>query len=188
MTITLRTTKGSELTFAELDGNFTDLDGRILDSSAIQAIIDSAYVQSRSFIVDSDEFLTKLGEVKGNIVPATDSAFDLGDSTHRWKDLWLSGTTLHLGDGTIGWDGNYLDFSRPLRAEMELTGDLDMKGNTFTTTTGKLQIAANLTGGFTPPGDRIEFVRAEGDAGILPIMTLGTSDAAYGEGQVTIGD
>lgn len=189
MTITLRTTKGSELTFAELDGNFTDLDGRILDSATIQAIIDSAYIQARDsdFIADSDVFLTKLGAVKGNIIPAVDSAYDLGDSTHRWKDLWLSGTTLHLGDATIGWDGNYLDFGQPLKAEMELTGDLDMKGNTFTTTTGKLQIAANLTGGFTSSGDRIEFLRAEGDAGILPMMTLGTSEL-YSGAQVTIGD
>jgi hypothetical protein len=36
MTITLRSTKGSELTFSELDGNFTDLDNRLslLDSGA----------------------------------------------------------------------------------------------------------------------------------------------------------
>jgi hypothetical protein len=54
MTITLRNTKGSELTFAELDGNFTDLDGRITslpDSAQVAGIItgqvDSAYVQAR---------------------------------------------------------------------------------------------------------------------------------------------
>ena len=54
MTITLRNTKGSELTFAELDGNFTDLDGRItsLPASAqvatiITGQVDSAYVQAR---------------------------------------------------------------------------------------------------------------------------------------------
>lgn len=30
MAIVLRLTKGSELTFAELDGNFTDLDNRLI--------------------------------------------------------------------------------------------------------------------------------------------------------------
>lgn len=34
MTITLRLTKGSELTHAELDGNFTDLDGRLTTAAA----------------------------------------------------------------------------------------------------------------------------------------------------------
>jgi len=38
MTITLRTQKGSELTYAELDGNFTDLDAR----AAISYVADSA--------------------------------------------------------------------------------------------------------------------------------------------------
>jgi len=59
MTITLRTTKGSELSFAELDGNFTDLDGRVQDSNDVRTLIDSAYIQARvdsayvSGIIDS---------------------------------------------------------------------------------------------------------------------------------------
>ena len=42
MTITLRNTKGSELSFTELDGNFTDLDTRIIalpDSAQVATII-----------------------------------------------------------------------------------------------------------------------------------------------------
>jgi len=46
MTITLRSTKGSELTHAELDGNFTDLDTRIqqidvFDSNNAQGLINA---------------------------------------------------------------------------------------------------------------------------------------------------
>lgn len=46
MTITLRSTKGSELTHAELDGNFTDLDSRIqqidvFDSVNAQGLINA---------------------------------------------------------------------------------------------------------------------------------------------------
>lgn len=49
MTITLRSTKGSELTHAELDGNFTDLDGRIqqidvFDSVNCQGLINATVV------------------------------------------------------------------------------------------------------------------------------------------------
>lgn len=49
MTITLRSTKGSELTHAELDGNFTDLDGRIqqidvFDSVNAQGLINATVV------------------------------------------------------------------------------------------------------------------------------------------------
>ena len=41
MTITLRNTKGQALTFNELDGNFTDLDSRILSQAQIEGFIDS---------------------------------------------------------------------------------------------------------------------------------------------------
>ena len=41
--------------------------------------------------------LTLSGNVKSNLVPSQDSAFDLGDSASKWKDLYLSGGTIHLG-------------------------------------------------------------------------------------------
>ncbi len=33
-----------------------------------------------------------------SINPVTDSAYDLGDNTHRWKDLYLTGSSIHLGN------------------------------------------------------------------------------------------
>ena len=46
---------------------------------------------------------------QGNIVPTADSSFDLGDSEKKFKDLYLSGGTIHLGgidlkdsNGTFG--------------------------------------------------------------------------------------
>jgi len=41
--------------------------------------------------------LTLSGNVKSNLVPSQDSSFDLGDSAKKWKDLYLSGGTIHLG-------------------------------------------------------------------------------------------
>ena len=37
--------------------------------------------------------------ITGNLVPTTDSTFDLGDSAKKWKDLYLSGQTIHLEIG-----------------------------------------------------------------------------------------
>lgn len=39
--------------------------------------------------------------VGGNIIPAVNVAYDLGSSARRFKDLWLSGTTINLGTETI---------------------------------------------------------------------------------------
>jgi len=37
----------------------------------------------------------------GNIIPSANVTYDLGTTTNRWKDLWLSGNTIHLGDAAI---------------------------------------------------------------------------------------
>ena len=44
---------------------------------------------------------TKLGDVSGHIIPDTNITYDLGSTTHRFRDLFLSGTSISLGDATI---------------------------------------------------------------------------------------
>lgn len=39
--------------------------------------------------------------VAGNITPFTDVLYDLGSATYRFRDLWLSSNSLHLGDAVI---------------------------------------------------------------------------------------
>jgi len=43
----------------------------------------------------------KLAAVTGHIVPALDSTVDLGDSSRKFRDLYLSGNSIHLGDNLI---------------------------------------------------------------------------------------
>ena len=68
-----------------------DNDRKYLDSNSATAFIDSAYVQLRSPPTD-------LSAVGQHIVPATGSLYDLGDSNTFWRDLYLSGSTIVLGD------------------------------------------------------------------------------------------
>ena len=67
------------------------IDATYLDSAEAIAIVDSAYVQARTPQID-------LSAVDQHIVPATGSLYDLGDSNYYWRDLYLSGSTLVLGD------------------------------------------------------------------------------------------
>ncbi len=39
--------------------------------------------------------------IEGSIVPKTDSTFNLGSATQRWKDIYLSGSTLDINGTTI---------------------------------------------------------------------------------------
>lgn len=99
MTITLRGTKGVELTHAELDGNFTDLDGRVttlqnattLDSAATIALIDSSYVQSH---IDSDHVQARSLSLSKYYYEA-----DSGDTVFTGADL--QSNTLSFDSSTI---------------------------------------------------------------------------------------
>ena len=44
------------------------------------------------------------GKLNFNIVPLTDSTYSLGDSDKRFKELWLSGSTIHLGNKALSVD------------------------------------------------------------------------------------
>ena len=44
----------------------------------------------------------------GDIVPNEDSAYDIGSPTAKWRDLYLSGSSIHLGDRVITDAGDQL--------------------------------------------------------------------------------
>ena len=45
-----------------------------------------------------------LSAVSSNILPAANVTYDLGSTTHRWRDIYLSGNTINLGGATIKTD------------------------------------------------------------------------------------
>jgi hypothetical protein len=49
------------------------------------------------------------GTVKGNVVPDADSAYDIGSSGLKFKDLYLSGSSIYLGSATITSTGSVVN-------------------------------------------------------------------------------
>ena len=94
----------------------------------IQTIVDANYIQARQNFRDS-EFVTNIvdsayvlgiqdmTDVKTDIIPNADSAFDLGSPTKRFKDLHLSGSTINLGSLKLKDSGGSLSLT-------DSTGDL----------------------------------------------------------------
>ena len=41
--------------------------------------------------------MTSMGSVNVHILPSVNETYDLGSASLRWKDLFLSGTTINLG-------------------------------------------------------------------------------------------
>ena len=109
MAIILRSSKDSALTFAEMDGNITDLDTRIsaIDSAFIKAVagtdsanvlkvvqgsVDSAYVRSK---VTTDQNLSKSDSVVFSSLQVT------GDLVVNGTTTTLSSNTLSVGNRNV---------------------------------------------------------------------------------------
>jgi hypothetical protein len=107
-----------------------------IDSADIPILVDSAYVQSRQLAGTDSALFTKLTAIAGHVVPSIDSTYDLGDSARKWKDLYLSGSTIHLGDTTIKNDGSNIAFGRPIEANIKVANSMDLKGNSIVDSNG----------------------------------------------------
>jgi hypothetical protein len=89
--------------------------------------------------------------VGGSIIPSANEAYDLGSSNLRFKDIYLSGNTINLGNAVIGVspDTNVIEFRdgetgdlKPLQMDniktdtLQATGDSQFLSITASTTTG----------------------------------------------------
>ena len=75
-----------------------------LDSAKFQGIIDSNFLQ-----------------VPSHLIPNVDSTYNLGSPTKQWKDLYLSGNTIHLGGHRIHTNSSGIRIIDSLGAEIALT-------------------------------------------------------------------
>jgi len=50
----------------------------------------------------------KANLVNGNLIPATSNLYTLGNTTNRWKDIYLAGNSIYLANVVLTADGNSL--------------------------------------------------------------------------------
>lgn len=73
---------------------------------------------------------TDLTAVESNIVPASSNTYDLGTSSNTWRDLYLSGNTIFLGNTTIT-ETDWSDVREGVlgSANTTITADWDFTGS-----------------------------------------------------------
>jgi len=86
------------------------------DTTNVHGITDtSALVTTSGAQTLSDKTLTSPiingATIGGNLVPSANATYDLGSSANKFKDLYLSGTTLYLDAATIGLHSGNVQFS-----------------------------------------------------------------------------
>ena len=71
----------------------------VAGQSLVWDAVNSKFIPGDSF--SQSDFNTALGTISTDIIPDTDVTYDLGSATNRFKDLYLSGNTLYLGEVTL---------------------------------------------------------------------------------------
>jgi len=65
-------------------------------------------------------------EVTGNILPAANTTYNLGSSTKRWNDIYLSNSTIYIGDSSITTAANSLVLTSGSGATFEVAGNANV--------------------------------------------------------------
>ena len=79
--------------------------------------------------------------IKGNVLPSANITYDLGTSTQRWKDLWLSNSTIYLGNAQISANATAVIITNPAG------GNTVLQGSSPSITGAVVSASGNVTGG-----------------------------------------
>jgi hypothetical protein len=114
------------------------------------ANIISANLLTGTLTTNAQPNITSVGtltglNVAGNIIPGANNQYNLGTSANRWKDLYLSGNTIYLGNASFQANATAIIFTNPSGSNFVLGGnDLTVPGNIIAG--GNLSIA-NISAG-----------------------------------------
>ena len=93
------------------------------------------------------------GTVEGNLIPSVSNTYSLGNGTNYWKDLFLSGTTITIGDQTISANTNGVALSNTaFLTTLSVSGNANV-GNLGTA--GLIVATGNVTGGNLTTGGAV---------------------------------
>jgi hypothetical protein len=113
-------------------GNLTSVYGNTI--VPVVANIAGTLTTVKGNLTQIRDFVTKsTSATYGNIIPDSDITYNLGSATNRWKDLYLSGSTIFIGNANLSVSNNSIQSSLPLTASSVNTGNLNVTGEVTTT-------------------------------------------------------
>ena len=79
-------------------------------------------------VANFNESAVDLTSIGSNLLPTTTTTFDLGSSSKRWRDLYLSGNTIDLNGATISSDGTGTISISATGATLPLNSNVQVSG------------------------------------------------------------
>jgi hypothetical protein len=118
----------------------------------------------------------------GNVLPSANITYDLGTSTQRWKDLWLSNSTIYLGNSQISANATAVVITNPEG------GTTVLQGATPSITGSVISASGNVTGGNILTGGLISATGGITSAATITGGNLATGGTASATGTITGGN
>ena len=81
----------------------------------------------------------------GNIFPAADNTYSLGSQTSQWKELWVSSSTIYVGNIPLGTANGQLYFNNAPVVSSAPDGNISATGNVTATS---ISVIGNVTGNY----------------------------------------
>jgi len=118
----------------------------------------------------------------GNVLPSANITYDLGTSTQRWKDLWLSNSTIYLGNSQISANATAVVITNPAG------GTTVLQGATPSVTGAVVSASGNVTGGNLLTGGLVSATGGITSAATITGGNLATGGTASATGNITGGN
>lgn len=84
--------------------------------------------------------------VTANIIPTANITYDLGTTSNRFKDLWLSNSTIYIGSASITTDGGNLVLTNPDGGQSVVSGNQTVSSNTLVEANSNLAVSNTYIG------------------------------------------
>ena len=85
-----------------------------------------------------------------NLIPSANVTYSLGNTTNRWKDLWIANSTIYIGNVVVGATSTQLTVNNNAVLTATNGNSLSLTGNITggnILTTGIISATGNITGG-----------------------------------------
>jgi filamentous hemagglutinin len=90
--------------------------------------------------------------VTGNIIPTANVTYSLGNDTNRFSNLYLSGSTIILGNSTISANSTSVVITNPQGGKFVMAGTGDANSSSLVNGNSNIRIAANSSIGLSANG------------------------------------
>jgi hypothetical protein len=129
--------------------------------------------------------LTSLN-MDGNITANANIIYDIGNSTNRFKDIWLANSTIYIGNANLKSD----DTNNTFNVSVTGTANALVVGNTKTTLTGSniAFVASNTTNTstnyFIPSGNVVNAISTSNVANTITVVHLQSGNVGAGSDSI----